>query len=105
MFLDLALRPEKKLRRPYSSVSLENLTKDGHGDTNRAKRVKVLSQEQRDAITSLQTASQIPHEERKRQWGALHRRLKKTDTLPAGVLAKWEAATSASAKSGAHSAI
>ena len=46
-----------------------------------------------------------PHAERKRQWGALHRRLQKTDTLPAGVLAKWEAATSAAAKSGAHSTI
>ena len=103
MFLDLALRPEKKLRRPYSSVSIEGLTKDG--DNNRVKRVKVLSQEQHDAIASLQTASRIPHAERKRQWGALNRRLQKTDTLPAGVLAKWEAATSAAAKSGAHSTI
>ena len=33
----------------------------------------------------------MSHAERKRQFVALNRRLEKTDTLPAGVLAKWEA--------------
>lgn len=96
----ISLRSGKSaLRRPFSSVSIDGLTTEGSGD--RVKRVKVLSQDQRAAIQTLTSASQIPHAERKRQWGALARRLEKP--CPAGVLAKWEAATTASAKLGAHS--
>ena len=63
----------------------------------RQKRVKVLSEEQREALQSLSSASQIPHDERKRQWGALHRRLKQPG-LPEGLLEKWAAAKSATQK-------
>lgn len=65
----------------------------------RAKRVKVLTPEQKEAIRTLTHPSQMSHEERKRQFGALGRRLEKTDTLPPGVLAKWECAQSNQEKS------
>ena len=68
----------------------------------RVKRVKVLDDEQRKAISELTDASQIPHSERKRQWGALKRRLEKEDTLPPGVLAKWEHASTPQQKSAPH---
>lgn len=80
-----------------SAVSLDGVLDKEDG---RVKRVKVLSDEQRKAISQLTSSSQIPHAERKRQFGALHRRLQHADTLPAGVLAKWERATSPQAKPG-----
>ena len=86
------------LRRPLSAVSLDGITeKDGNG---RVKRVKVLSPEQHDAMSQLTCSSQLPHSERKRQFGALHRRMQHTNTLPAGVLAKWERATTPQQKPG-----
>jgi len=63
----------------------------------RQKRVKILSEDQREAIQSLSSASQIPHDERKRQWGALHRRLKQPG-LPAGLIEKWADAKTSSQK-------
>ena len=96
------LRPTQgNLRRPLSSVSLDGLVK--HGDQpQRTKRVKVLTPEQREAIQSLTHPNQMPHAERKRQFGALGRRLEKSDTLPAGVLAKWECARTDLEKWGPH---
>ena len=90
------LRPS--LRRPLSSVSVDGVTeKDGNG---RVKRVKLLSAEQRTALEKITDPSQLSHAERKRQWGALRRRLEKKDTLPMGVLAKWESATTQAQKWG-----
>ena len=103
-FFDLLLRPEKRttpsLRRPPSAVSVSGIVES---DTNgRVKRVKCLTEEQKNAISSLTDPSQLSHAERKRQFGALHRRLEKEDTLPAGVLAKWEAATTQKQKPGTY---
>ena len=93
---NVALRPGG-LSRALSSVSVDDLAvKDTSG---RVKRVKVLDEAQREAISKLTDASQIPHSERKRQWGALKRRLDKEDTLPPGVLAKWEHASTPQQKS------
>lgn len=101
---DLLLRPDKRsapaLRRPPSAVSVNGIVES---DTNgRVKRVKCLTDEQKDAISQLTHPSQLSHAERKRQFGALHRRLEKEDTLPAGVLAKWEAATTQKQKPGTY---
>ena len=85
------------LRRPLSAVSLDGVLDKEDG---RVKRVKVLSEDQRKAISQLTDASQIPHAERKRQFGALHRRMQHANTLPAGVLAKWERATTPQQKPG-----
>ena len=85
-----ASRSTGGLRRNFSSVSVDGITQN---DSGRVKRVKVLNQEQREAIQNLTCASQLTHAERKRQWGALHRKLEKKETLPPGVLAKWERAT------------
>ena len=97
------LRPESRkpaLRRPLSSVSVDGvLTTDSDGNGGaRVKRVKVLTEEQRQAIQNLTDPSQMTHAERKRQFGALNRRLSNSETLPAGVLAKWEAAKTQSQK-------
>ena len=86
-------RPESSrpsLRRPLSAVSVDGVMETTDG---KVKRVKVLNTEQHKAISSLTCSSQLPHAERKRRFGALNRRLKHTNTLPAGVLAKWERAT------------
>jgi len=64
----------------------------------RVKRVKVLSEDQRNAINQMQRANEIPHSERKRQWNALHRRLQQPD-LPEGLLEKWAASKTAASKS------
>lgn len=85
------------LRRPLSAVSLDGVLDQADG---RVKRVKVLSEDQRKAISQLTNSSQIPHAERKRQFGALHRRMEHANTLPAGVLAKWERATTPQQKPG-----
>jgi hypothetical protein len=86
-------RRNRVLRRPMSSVSLDGLLKTADPDQpQRTKRVKVLTEEQRAAIQNLTHPSQMSHAERKRQFGALGRRLEKSDTLPPGVLAKWECA-------------
>lgn len=63
----------------------------------RVKRVKVLNPTQVEAIQTLTSSSQIPHDERKRQWNALHRRLKQPG-LPEGLLEKWATAKTAGAK-------
>ena len=76
-----------------SSVSLDGLLAPDK-QQQRTKRVKILSPEQREAIQSLTHPTQMSHAERKRQFGALGRRLEKSDTLPPGVLAKWECARS-----------
>ena len=68
----------------------------------RTKRVKILTPEQREAIQSLTHPHQMSHAERKRQFGALGRRLEKSETLPAGVLAKWECARTDLEKWGPH---
>lgn len=85
------------LRRPLSAVSLDGVLDQADG---RVKRVKVLSEDQRKAISQLTNSSQIPHAERKRQFGALHGRMEHANTLPAGVLAKWERATTPQQKPG-----
>lgn len=99
-----SLRPASSkpgLRRPISSVSVDGVLKsDDNENGRRTKRVKVLTPEQRQAIQNLTDPSQMPHEERKRQFGALNRRLKDEATLPAGVLAKWECAKTQSQKPG-----
>lgn len=64
----------------------------------RTKRVKVLTDSQREAIRSMQSANEIPHAERKRQWNALHRKLKQPD-LPEGLLEKWNSSKTAASKS------
>ena len=92
-----SLRPS--LGRQLSSVSIGSILKEP-GSTGRTKRVKVLTAEQREAIQSLTSPEQLPPEERKRQQSALDRRLKKTDTLPPGVLAKWENAATTQEKRG-----
>lgn len=101
---DLLLRPDKRtastLRRPPSAVSVSGIVEsDSNG---RVKRVKCLTDEQKEAISQLTDPSQLSHAERKRQFGALKRRLEKEDTLPAGVLAKWEAATTQKQKPGTY---
>jgi hypothetical protein len=96
-------RPKSILRRPLSAVSLDGILQDDNGTGgSRTKRVKVLSEEQREAISNLTHPAQMSHAERKRQFGALGRRLKKADTLPPGVLAKWECAHTDLEKSGPH---
>lgn len=101
---DLLLRPGKRpapsLRRPPSAVSVSGIVETE--PSGRVKRVKCLTPEQKEAISGLTEPSQMSHAERKRQFGALNRRLEKTDTLPAGVLAKWEAATTQKAKPGTY---
>lgn len=64
--------------------------------------MKVLTPEQKAAIKALTHPSQMSHEERKRQFGALGRRLEKADSLPPGVLAKWECASTSQEKSDAE---
>ena len=81
---------QNAMRRSLSSVSVDGVTQKENG---RVKRVKILTPEQREAIANLSCASQLTHAERKRQWGALNRKLEKKDTLPPGVLAKWERAS------------
>ena len=85
-------RSEKeKFKHSESAVTVEAL---GDADQpQRVRRVKVLSEQQKKAIRGMQSAADIPHEERKRQWGALKRRLEQKN-LPDGVLKKWESATS-----------
>lgn len=84
------MRPNRSL----SSVSLDGIIDERNP---RVKRVKALSGAQVEAIQSLTNASQIPHAERKRQWNALHRRLKQPD-LPEGLLEKWASTKTAAAK-------
>lgn len=96
------LRPG--LRRPLSAVSLGGIL-DQDKENKRVKRVKTLTAEQKASIQNLTDPSQLSHAERKRQYGALDRRLKNSDTLPAGVLAKWEAASSQAQKLGAEFSI
>lgn len=88
------------MRRPPSAVSVTGIV--DADETGRVKRVKCLTDEQRQAIRDLQDPSELSHGERKRQFGALNRRLEKVDTLPAGVLAKWEMATTPKAKPGTY---
>lgn len=100
------LRPKTAaLGRALSSVSIGGgiLKEEPASSTGRQKRVKVLTEEQRQAIQSLTSPDQMSAEERKRQQSALDRRLKKTDTLPAGVLAKWENASTTKDKRGPQS--
>jgi len=79
------------LTRSLSAVELQPVV------TPRTKRIRSLSPQELEAIQKLQSPSEIPHAERKRQWNALYRRLERP--CPAGVLAKWEAATTQEAKS------
>ena len=79
------------MQRSLSAVELDPAV------TPRTKRIRALSPQEMEAIQNLQSPSDLPHSERKRQWNALYRRLEKP--CPAGVLAKWEAATSQEAKS------
>ena len=85
--------PKPGLGRALSTVSLEGITSSANGS---GKRIKALSDEQKEAIRSLQKPQDLPYPERKRQFAALGRRLEKP--CPPGVLAKWEAATSDDAK-------
>ena len=78
------------LRHQLSSVSLDGIVEPGNG---RGKRIKILSADQKAAISNLTSSSQIPHRERKRHWNALYRRLEHKD-LPEGLLEKWSKTTS-----------
>ena len=93
------------LRRPFSSVSVDGIMKHDGEKPGHTKRVKVLTDEQKEAIMNLTDPSQLEAKERKRQLAALDRRMAKKDTLPPGVLAKWEEAASTQQKSGAYSKI
>lgn len=85
--------PSPGIGRALSSVSLEGIPSVANGN---GKRIKALSEEQKEAIRSLQKPQDLPYPERKRQFAALGRRLEKP--CPPGVLAKWEAATTDDAK-------
>ena len=104
MFELVYLRPKASaLPRALSSVSVGGILKDDPEGTGRQRRVKVLTEEQKAAIMNLTDSSQMEPKERKRQWSALDRRLhSKSDTLPPGVLAKWEAAGSPQEKPGTY---
>ena len=83
--LPLQLRPSN-LNRGLSSVSIDQILTSGQN----GKRIKALTEEQKEAIRSLQTPQDLPYPERKRQFAALGRRLERP--CPPGVLQKWEAA-------------
>ena len=80
-------QPIRPVRRPLSSVSLDGIM---DAKNPRVKRVKLLSDEQKEATQQLSSPAQIPHAERKRQWNALHRRLKQPN-LPEWASAKTSA--------------
>ena len=79
------LRPGN-LSRGLSTVAIDSILTSGQN----GKRIKVLSEEQKEAIRSLQKPQDLPYPERKRQFAALGRRLERP--CPPGVLQKWEAA-------------
>ncbi len=68
------------------------------GSNPRQKRIKVFSEEQRAAINDLQSPNELPHDERKRGYAALQRRLKQPG-LPDGCLEQWKAAKTTRQKS------
>ena len=67
---------------------LENGEDDGG---KRSARVKVLTPDLRSQIENMTHPSQLPREERKRQYAALDRRMKETHTLRPGLLEKYQA--------------
>lgn len=67
---------------------LENAEDDGG---KRSARVKVLTPDLRSQIENMTHPSQLPREERKRQYAALDRRMKETHTLRPGLLEKYQA--------------
>lgn len=85
----------RSTKRSLSAVSLDGIVDESNP---RAKRVKVFSEQQREAIQSMQSASELPHEDRKRHYAALSRRLKQPG-LPDGLIEKWKAAKSDRQKS------
>jgi hypothetical protein len=54
-------------------------------------RVRALTPEQREAVANLTHPSQMPIEERRRQYNALNRRLESAKDLPPGLIEKWNA--------------
>lgn len=71
---------------------------DADGATTKTVRVKVLGDEQKQAIQDLQSPEQIPLEERRRQYTAIGRVMKSGKELPPGLIEKWNATGKDSAK-------
>ena len=92
----VSLRPSA-LHKQLSSVSLGGMVRDD----GKTKRVRILGEEQKQAILELHSAKEIPRAERNRQWSALSRRLKES-SLPDGVLKKWSACSSDADKPGPY---
>ena len=83
-----------------STVSLgEVVTVAG---VQKRRRVKILNEEQKAAISSMQSSNDIPREDRCMCWNAFYRRLKETSTLPEGLLNKWKDTSTTKAKSDAQ---
>lgn len=65
------------------------------------KRVKILTPEQRAAISSLTDPAQVPIEERRRQYNAINRRLNGANAdknFPPGLVEKWRDANDSQKK-------
>lgn len=64
------------------------------------KRVKILTPEQREAISSMTDPSQVPIEERRRQYNAINRRMNgpSAKTFPPGLVEKWRDANDSQKK-------
>ena len=56
--------------------------------------MKVLNQEQREAVLALTDPEQVPIKERRRQYNAIHRLMGSSKSLPTGLAEKWAAAKS-----------
>lgn len=70
-------------------------------DDEKTKRVKCLSPEQKEAVMAMTDPSEMPLEERRRQYNAINRRITNPNnakTFPAGLIEKWEAASTPQAK-------
>ncbi len=83
------------IKKSLSDVSLGGIVDSSNP---RQKRIKVFSEEQRAAINDLQSPNEIPHDERKRGYAALQRRLKQPG-LPDGCVEQWKAAKTTRQKS------
>ena len=68
---------------------------------DKTKRVKVLTDEQKQAVLSLTDPQQIPIQERRRQYNAINRRITNTSnakSFPPGLVEKWRDADGDSTK-------
>lgn len=66
---------------------------------DKTKRVKVLTEEQKQAVLTLTDPSQIPIQERRRQYNAINRRItSNAKSFPPGLVEKWRDADGDSTK-------